>query len=249
MKPRQNEFGMTVKRRRPANLRCKALSSQRECISPAKNQRRVGSNGSHQLESLRREPPEDVGGDFGGMAEAQAYFTGPCPRQIRGGRDKVKDKTINTAYRKSKILKRLDRSTRRRWSIVKEEKLAAVFGTYVRGEDVFNIDLAAIVNVDEWLECEAELNEAIRQNDQVQIEQLESEIAWIESQMYSYPAHSIFGIICKLMVWRRKNKDLLAAPMEEGDAHRLAHAAYADLIRLTGFFSVATVEDREAGLL
>lgn len=192
--------------------------------------------------------------------EASAYWNdGMCEPQVgafnsfRGKetarRDRTKEKAIAAAYRRSKTLQQAQPALRQRWSILQEERLATVFGTYVRGEDVFKIDLAAIVNVDEWLERHAALALAQTGQYNADIEEHRNQIAWIEAQMADYPAQSIFGVICKLMIWRRKNIDLPASDRAEGETHRLACSAYGDLLRLTGFLSIACEEDRLEGFL
>lgn len=184
-----------------------------------------------------------------GMDEAQLGGASLLRGKSGSSRDKTKEKAIAAAYRRSRTLRQAQPALRQRWSILGEERLATVFGTYMRGEDVFRIDLAAIVNVDEWLERHAALALAEAESDTAQIEEHLKQIAWIESQMAAYPAHSIFGIICKLMIWRRKNKGLLGSSCAEGETHRLARSAYADLIRLTGFLSIACEDDRLEGIL
>lgn len=184
-----------------------------------------------------------------GLSEAPLSAIGPLRRHGAAHHDKVKEKAINAAYRRSRTLARSSPPLRMRWSVLGEEKLATVFGSYLRGDDVFKIDLSAIVNVDEWLERDAALAIAEEAKDDVEVEEHRQQIDWIESQMADYPAHSIFGVICKLMIWRRKNKDLLCSTGAEAEMHRLAYAAYADLIRLTGFLSVACTEDRDDGIL
>lgn len=184
-----------------------------------------------------------------GMGEAQHGGASLFRGKAESSRDKTKEKAIAAAYRRSRTLRQAQPALRHRWSILGEERLATVFGTYIRGEDVFRIDLAAIVNVDEWLERHSALALAETEKDTAQIEEHQKQIAWIESQMAAYPAHSIFGVICKLMIWRRKNKGLLGSSCAEADMHRLAHSAYADLIRLTGFISIACEDDRLEGIL
>lgn len=236
---------MTVKRREScAVAKCK----DRNGASGERIERSSAVVALDHAADLHFETPED-GRAMGGLSEAPPGAASSFHRPAAARRDKVKEKAIDAAYRRSKTLARTSTPLRIRWSILGEAKLATVFGSYVRGDDVFKIDLSAIVNVDEWLERDAALALAELAKDTAEIEDHRQQIAWIESQMADYPAHSIFGVICKLMIWRRKNRDLLASTGAGAEMHRLAYAAYADLIRMTGFLSVACAEDREDGVL
>lgn len=239
---------MTVKNQ-AESAAAKSKRAGRRGVAVGPDESRAAADGPGPGAMLLYEPSDEDHLETGGMFETASGVAGSFRRAAGSGRDKTKEKAINAAYRRSPTLRRTQISLRPRWSILKEERLATVFGSYVCGDDVFKIDLPAIVNVDEWLERAAARALAMAENDTAQIETHEQQIAWIESQMAGYPTYSIFGIICKLMIWRRRNKDLLASNSDGADPHRLALAAYADLIRLTGFHSVACCEDYEDGVL
>ena len=235
---------MTVKRKRSCNRNDghgRSLSEPRG--NPAAAVIRSNSR------SFRYEPPEVHAQSNDAMRDAQVGAFNSFRGKDGSGRDRTKEKAIAAAYRRSKTVRHAQPPLRQRWSILREERLATVFGTYVRGEDIFRIDLAAIVNVDEWLERHAALALAQARQNNVDIEEHQNQIDWIESQMAGYPAQSIFGVICKLMIWRRKNLGLSASGCAEGEPHRLACSAYVDLLRLTGFLSIACEEDRLEGFL
>lgn len=192
---------------------------------------------------------EEDSNSVAGLFESAARVAGDPKFGRRAAKDGDQENAINAVYGKSSTLAKFDEQLRPRWSIVKEERLAEIFGTYVGGEEIFKIDLPSILNVDEWCECEAQLQKSLADKELSRAREIRAEMDWIEDGMSAYPAHSIFGIICKLMVWRRKNGDLLKSGGEEARRHRLAHAAYADLIRLTGFLSVACKEDVDGAVL
>ncbi|MCP5432661.1 MAG: hypothetical protein H6923_05250 [Alphaproteobacteria bacterium] len=235
---------MTVKRKRDCN---RSVDRGRNSREPVECQTAAAPR--KKSKAPNHESTETSAYWNDGMCEPQVGALNFFQGKEAARRDRTKEKAIAAAYRRSKTLRQAQPALRQRWSILREERLATVFGTYVRGEDVFKIDLAAIVNVDEWLERHAALALAQAGKKIVEVQEHRDQIDWIESQMADYPAQSIFGVICKLMIWRRKNIDLPASDRAEGETHRLACSAYGDLLRLTGFLSIACDEDRLEGFL
>lgn len=148
------------------------------------------------------------------------------------------------AYGESLVLRKFSSHYREPWSISRLPRLGDVVGPW-RRHDVTNIDLPSLLKVDEWCECEAQLRVRRKSLTEAETRELKIDIAWQEMQLADCPADTIFGVIAKLMVWRRKNADLLARDLESDRLHALAFAAYTDLIRLTGLFALAIDADRE----
>jgi hypothetical protein len=155
-----------------------------------------------------------------------------------------RDWRIYCAYAESAILTKYAPSRRRPWSISKLPQLADVLGPWQR-RGVSSIDLPSLIKVDEWCECEAQLRERSGTLSEDEARDVKAEIAWLEAQLADCPAETVFGVIAKMMVWRRKNARMLCAQSATGVRHALAFSAYADLIRLTGLFALATEADRE----
>lgn len=184
-------------------------------------------------------PSEDAFSEKGrSFDEAQAQS-----RHMRVG-GVLRDYMTNVAYHESRILAKFKRHGRDPWSIDKMSRLADVIGPW-RRDDVAEIDLASLLKVDEWCECQAQLGSSGDTLTERTIAAIKADAAWLEMQLADCPAQTIFGVIAKLMVWRRKNARLLASDQYFGKRHALAYAAYADLFRLTGLIALTTAEDRQ----
>lgn len=150
---------------------------------------------------------------------------------------------IDKAYRTSESLSKYVTQLRDSWSVLKHERLAEIFGTYASKHDLWRIDLPMILQVDEWLEHQAQ-----RTQKPDLITDATNHMTDIEESLFLFPATSIFGVICKLLIWTRLNeKNLDYQTLGESD-HKLAYAAYCDLINLTGFYSIASPLDIKNGL-
>lgn len=159
-----------------------------------------------------------------------------------------RDQQVNHAYRESILLEALKPHLRDGWSLSREKRLADILGPW-RRDDVCEIDLPSLLKVDEWVECQAQLLLRDRELSIQQRREIAANAAWVEAQLADCPAQTIFGIIAKLMVWRRRHARQLAYDKGFQRRHALAYAAYADLIRLTGLYSLTLKEDRDAGLV
>ena len=148
------------------------------------------------------------------------------------------------AYSESRILRKFHPHLRGHWSACRVKTLAEVIGPW-RRYDVFNIDLPSLLKVDEWLECEAQLSARAGKRTDTEKAAIKADAEWIEDSLSDGPASTIFGVIAKLMIWRRKNATYLARNPAFARRHRLAYAAYADLIRLTGLLALAIKDDEE----
>jgi hypothetical protein len=155
-----------------------------------------------------------------------------------------RDWRIYCAYGESLVLRKFSPHYREPWSISRLPRLADVLGPW-RRHDVANIDLPSLLKVDEWCECEAQLRVRRKSLTEAETRELKTDIAWQEMQLADCPADTIFGVIAKLMIWRRKNAESLKRDLASDRLHALAFSAYTDLIRLTGLFALAIEADRE----
>jgi hypothetical protein len=187
------------------------------------------------------DPPGTFGGfsDMGRLYEMSPNF---MARSRLAGHER--DWRVYCAYTESIVLQKFKFSRRDPWGICKLARLADVLGPW-RRHDVSNIDLPSLLKVDEWCEGEAQLREERKSLSEAESREIKADIAWVEMQLADCPADTIFGVIAKLMVWRRKNARLLATDARAKGRHTLAFSAYADLIRLTGLFALAIEADRE----
>jgi hypothetical protein len=159
-----------------------------------------------------------------------------------------RDQQIYHAYHESILLAAFKPQVRDGWSVCREKRLADILGPW-RRYDVLDIDIPSLVKVDEWVECQAQLLQRGRELSDRQKSEIERTVAWVEAQLADCPATTIFGVIAKLMVWRRRHARALAHDRDFQRRHALAFAAYGDLIRLTGLYSLTVKEDRDAGLV
>jgi hypothetical protein len=189
--------------------------------------------------------------EIGPAPEALQRYQGFAEALAKGySRDeacgRVRDQQVDQAYRESILLEALKPHLRDRWSACRVKRLADILGPW-RRHDVTIIDLPSLVKVDEWLECKTQLVRRPALSDQ-QRRDLELSVAWVEAQFADCPAGTIFGVIAKLMIWRRRHARTLAHDKSFQRRHALAFAAYADLIRLTGLYSLTINDDRDAGI-
>lgn len=180
-----------------------------------------------------------------GLADVgRRYDASPDARQFARFAGAERDWRTYCTYGESLVLQKFSPHCREPWSISRLPRLADVLGPW-RRYDVTNIDLPSLLKVDEWCECEAQLRVRRKSLTEAEARDLRTDIAWQEMQLADCPADTIFGVIAKLMVWRRKNADLLERDLASDRLHALAYAAYTDLIKLTGLFALAIDADRE----
>jgi hypothetical protein len=195
--------------------------------------------------TVKNKPDTALPETYGGLSDmGRLYEMSPnlMTRSRLAGHER--DWRVYCAYAESVVLQKFRSNLREPWSICRLQRLADVLGPW-RRHDVTNIDLPSLLKVDEWCECDAQLRERRKTISESEARNIKADVAWLEAQLADCPADTIFGVIAKLMVWRRKNARLLSADAKAGGRHALAFSAYVDLIRLTGLFALAIEADRE----
>ena len=159
-------------------------------------------------------------------------------------------KSISSVYDDSKILREFFPHLRRKWSIYQYERIADVFESNSELEPLQRQDLPFILNVDEWLECHAQASARhTHRVDKAKQKDAKLYCNDIEDTMSAYPAHTVFGVLCKLIVWREKNAKRLSMRTRFYEQNRIAYSAYGDLISLCGLLSLATKTDIKDGVV
>lgn len=156
----------------------------------------------------------------------------------------------NTCYSTSDILNDVYPEWRReRWSVLGDTKLQSIFECSRPCESEFTcIDQPTAIMVDEWKEASMQHQLALESNDRNAQKKAARILYDVEQSLIFYPSHTVFGILCKMMIWREKAHDQIKG-LKENSAIALAYSAYGDILRLTRLRTLAVQKDFEFDLI